>query len=277
VELLVVIGIIALLISMLLPALARARAQAQATQCLSNMKQIGTASMMFSNEHKGFMVKAWFNEGPRWPGPQPAPWGYYDRAGEQTWEWTYILSTYLNKNQDVFRCPSDNSGDALPGQDFFYVVTIPGSIPEGYPRSYRINISNLPNGPVEAIRYTKLKDTTRAIFAAEGTRGHRNAGFNQLATNEFADEALVIPRWNAGQFNPEVNIAYDRHSTRPDNRAAPKFNGRSNYVFADGHAETLDFQSTWDAGIGLDRPNGGAYPRVSMWRQLYERGNPDRY
>ncbi|HEV7300136.1 MAG TPA: prepilin-type N-terminal cleavage/methylation domain-containing protein [Tepidisphaeraceae bacterium] len=63
VELLVVIGIIALLISILLPALKKAQQSAQSVACASNMRQVGMAMIMYSSEHKSRFPSARWNAG----------------------------------------------------------------------------------------------------------------------------------------------------------------------------------------------------------------------
>jgi prepilin-type N-terminal cleavage/methylation domain-containing protein len=55
VELLVVIGIIAILISLLLPALSRARAHAYSVQCMANLRQIGQVCFVYANDNKGYL------------------------------------------------------------------------------------------------------------------------------------------------------------------------------------------------------------------------------
>src|SRR3954452_20105940 len=61
VELLVVIGIIALLISILLPSLNRAREQANRIKCASNLRQIGQSIQIYANENKGAFPRTLFN------------------------------------------------------------------------------------------------------------------------------------------------------------------------------------------------------------------------
>lgn len=91
VELLVVIGIIALLISILLPALNRARSAAVGLQCMSNMRQIGQAYVMYAGDHRGYYMPGYLDN------------AAYDAfggaaAGVPRW-WPYWLMGYLGKGE----------------------------------------------------------------------------------------------------------------------------------------------------------------------------------
>src|SRR5688572_12651103 len=92
VELLVVIGIIALLVSMLLPALNRAREAANAAACMSNLRQINTAYHLYAHDNKGQLpYYLWFTSA------QPEySWNAY---------WIGVANKYGVKN-DAIRCPS---------------------------------------------------------------------------------------------------------------------------------------------------------------------------
>ena len=103
VELLVVIGIIAILIAILLPALNRARESARAVQCLSNLRQLGLAFTMYTNENKGrFPFHADIG------GQYAEDWIHWQAARSLNNSAIAKFITQGNLNAALFRCPSDD-------------------------------------------------------------------------------------------------------------------------------------------------------------------------
>lgn len=133
IELLVVIAVIALLMSILMPALQKVKKQARAVACLSNLKQWGLYFSMYTDDNNGYFHEGW------WSGKD-----YQDT-------WVAILRPYYTGSEGVLCCPTATKTQAEGGSQPFAAWGVYGSERpafEGLRGSYGIN-AWVRNPPIE--------------------------------------------------------------------------------------------------------------------------------
>jgi prepilin-type N-terminal cleavage/methylation domain-containing protein len=161
VELLVVIGIIALLISILLPALNAAKERANRVKCSSNLRQIGQGLLLYANDNKGVY--------PRTPADNSGNYAFFTGFASTDPFTTgavtvndvtaalFLLIRNADINPEVFVCPSSNQEkDTLGGQppqrrsNFTSNNSLSYSYANPYPMPAAVNVGYKMNGNVPA-------------------------------------------------------------------------------------------------------------------------------
>lgn len=216
IELLVVVSIIALLVAILLPALGKARKQARATVCMSNLKQLGLVVFMYHDENNDFIPRS-IDGGP----------------------WFLMFMPYLGVDKpdsndyrevELYNCPGfPNTGIGKPASGF----------PEGVPNNlqtvdYVVNAWE--NEGVQARDPTKISVMGKAgetIYLADNEAGNwRPVILEKRQLNSQDQNILDVWRLSHMATGRDGNNPNDAQARRV---AKERHRQGSNYLFLDGH------------------------------------------
>lgn len=238
VELLVVIGIIALLISILLPSLNKARAAANTVACASNMRQVGMMFRMYSNENKDRLPPGMY--------AHSAP----STAGE--WSWhdymdKFLTGGKLNDAQKSFQA-SDSAQQHSPA-----VLQCPSDISQPVNVTYRIVRNRHWTGPSRGPFTLPHTSTSRDFY-----------GRSAVNLSQVANDSILLMEWTDGtrqsatHSNGPYSTWYGIVKDAPCQQVAGPWgaslptgspignislalhpSGRFNYLMGDGHVEAM--------------------------------------
>ncbi|MCS6860439.1 MAG: DUF1559 domain-containing protein [Abditibacteriales bacterium] len=260
IELLVVIAIIAILAAILMPVFAQAREKARSASCQSNLKQIGLAFRMYTDDYDGMFVPSWM---------YPNGWANCPR-----WMWADYVQPYV-KNWQILVCPSapdrrfPADGSCPSWRNCAQVVYC--SLPLGYAYNEgnpRPGPGSYPNVPP----YTQFIPGTNStnyigMITASAPDGRGELGVHDAAIDDPAGTIAVVDWWNRGTPNAVIfAIPRDTDKAGPWNgnnplgseRVGNRHNNGFNALFADSHVKWIRYGSS----------------KLSQWTRFSDTGAP---
>jgi general secretion pathway protein G len=263
-----VIGIIAVLISILLPTLSSARRSANSVKCLASLKEVGNAFSLYAIDNKGFY-------------PAARDTQIKDNTGKALdRRWTDYIARYISRKGKEFTGSQDvgqiRANSVLWGcpewqRSFDYDPSLPSwngmNVYTGYGMNYAPGYPDQHKDANNAMRNT----ATRQGYIRQKLYGRRGSDrlliadstydYLQMPSNGYTANVKFAPFDVLNPAAPADDFFVDSRHMKPGTRKdAAKRMTSINALFCDGHAGSLSLKQAYNA---IRNPGSDQYPNVN--------------